>query len=325
MKTLKTNLKVNDNLEIAGEIVPAGTMQRLELSVARLVTGSWLSLPLVVLNGQYEGPSMCLSAAIHGDELNGMEIIRQVISQIDPKTLKGRIIAVPIVNVFGFLEQSRYMPDRRDLNRSFPGSAKGSLTSRLAHLFLDKVMSHCNYAIDLHTGSNHRINLPQIRANLDDPETLNCAEAFAAPIILDAKERDGSLRQAAVKRDITVLLYEAGESHRLNIEAIEVGVAGVLRVMVFLDMLTKQIPKGEKNILKAKTSTWVRAGNSGVFYSDIELGQWVEKGSLVGIVRDTFGETLSKSKATVSGMIIGQVTNPLVNRGDALVHLARAD
>ncbi len=212
----------DNTIEIAKEIIPPGRSLRLDLPVSRLPTQTLLSLPITIVNGVTPGPRLWLSAALHGDELNGVEIIRQVLAKIKPKQLRGTLLAVPIVNVFGFIEQSRYLPDRRDLNRCFPGSENGSLASRLANLFMREIVSHSTHGIDLHTAAINRVNLPQIRGNLKDPETYRCAKAFGTKIIMHANTRDGSLRQAATKKGIPVLLYEAGEALRFNSQAIAI-------------------------------------------------------------------------------------------------------
>ncbi len=310
-------------ITIGGTTVAPGTEQRLELPVARLPTQTMLSLPIHVINGHRQGPCLWLSAAIHGDELNGVEIIRQVLEQVNPKTLQGALIAVPIVNMFGFIEQSRYLPDRRDLNRSFPGSARGSLAGRLAHLFMKEVVSHCSHGIDLHTASNHRVNLPQIRANLDNPETYRCAQAFGAPAMIHANTRDGSLRQAAAKEDISVLLYESGEALRFDADAIAIGVSGVLQVMASLEMLTEPSQQvSGKTSLESRETKWVRASRSGIFHLQIELGQTVTKRQQLGYIADAFGESHRKVQASCDGIIIGFTKNPLVNQGDGIVHIA---
>ncbi len=199
MNSPQTGFAIND------VVVEPGQCQRLELPIARLPTHTMLSLPITIVNGVQPGPRLWLSAAIHGDEINGVEMIRQVLAQVDPGQLKGTLIAVPIVNVFGFIEQSRYLPDRRDLNRSFPGSSRGSLASRLAHLFMQEVVSRCTHGIDLHTASQHRTNWPQIRANLQDRETHRCAQAFGTPVIIHAATRDGGARHF-LERKIRVML-----------------------------------------------------------------------------------------------------------------------
>ena len=313
-------------LVVGGTHVGRGERVRLELPVARLATGNWLSLPVVVVNGQFDGPRLCLSAAVHGDELNGVEIIRQVLGGLEPDELHGAVLAVPVVNVFGFIEGTRYLPDRRDLNRSFPGSVKGSLTAQLANLFMTEIVSRCQYGVDLHTGSNHRTNLPQIRADLSDEETLRLARAFGAPIALNAKLRDGSLRAAASKRGVHMLLYEAGETHRFNKHAVTSGVRGVRRVLAALEMTEEAEKTGEEKleVLRADKSRWLRATRSGIFRAQVGLGDRVTNKQVVGTVSDTFGENERRVRSTLSGIVIGQATNPLVNRGDALLHVAES-
>ena len=308
-------------LKIKGTTVPPGTRQRLEIPAARLPTDTWLSLPIEVVNGARSGPNLWLSAAVHGDELNGVEIIRRVLERLDPKRLAGAVIAVPIVNVFGFISQSRYLPDRRDLNRSFPGSANGSLAARLANLFMTEVVSQCGYGIDLHTGSNHRSNLPQIRANLEDGETRRIAEAFGAPAMVHSSLRDGSLRQAATKRGIHVLVYEAGEPMRFEEGVIELGYRGILRVMSALEMRKQKARRRFAPVVVWNT-TWVRARRGGIFRLGVELGQEVETTHPLGFIADAFGGNRVVVKSPTDGMVIGHTNNPLVTRGDALVHLA---
>lgn len=309
-------------LKISGISVKSGTHQYLEIPVARLPTQTMLSLPVSAINGINSGPRLWLSAAIHGDELNGVEIIRQVLARINPKKLSGVLIAVPIVNVFGFIEQSRYLPDRRDLNRVFPGSARGSLGSRIAHLFMKEVVSQCTHGIDLHTASNHRINLPQIRADLKDVDTHRCASAFGAPVIIHSATRDGSLRQAAANQGNTILLYEAGEALRFEREAIRVGVEGILRVMSLLGMYDSNIDESPLSPVEITRSKWIRASRSGIFHTEVELGQIVKKTQRIGFISDAFGGKNTRINASLDGLVIGYTQNPLVNRGDALFHLA---
>lgn len=309
-------------IQVGGVAVPPGQKQRLEIPVARLPTQTLLSLPMTVVNGSCPGPHLWLSAAIHGDEINGVEIIRQVLAQINPRQLQGALIAVPIVNVFGFIEQSRYLPDRRDLNRSFPGSARGSLASRLAHLFMKEVVGHCTHGIDLHTASHHRINLPQIRANCHNPETYRCAQAFGAPLIIHSAHRDGSLREAAARRNIPVLLYEGGEALRFDEIAIEAGVQGVMRVMSMLGMYAFPPVEPVAVSLEALSSKWIRASRSGILHLEAELGQRVSRKQRLGKILDAFGEKRVEVNAPCDGLVIGYTQNPLVNQGDGIVHVA---
>lgn len=310
-------------IRIGDTEAPPGKRTDIELRAARLPTGTWASLPVTVVRGLRDGPRVWLSAALHGDEINGIEIIRRVLVRLKPRAMSGAVIAAPIVNVFGFLQQSRYLPDRRDLNRSFPGSARGSLAARLAHLFLNEIVEPCTHGIDLHTGSHYRTNYPQIRADLDDPETHRLATAFGAPVMIDAKLRDGSLRAAAVARGKRVLLYEAGEPLRFDRDSIRTGVRGVMSVLAALGM----VEDGNRRIVeswRAKQTTWVRARRAGLLVLEVALGEHVAEGSSVGFVTDAFGGTPSTIPAPVSGTVLGLSTNPIVHRGDAIVHIAHA-
>jgi predicted deacylase len=310
---------------INGVDVPPGTTNRLEIRAARLPTGDWLSLPVIAVHGIEPGPSLWLNAALHGDELNGMQIIREVLDHLDPEKLSGRILAVPIVNLFGFILQTRYLPDRRDLNRHFPGSKRGSLASRLAHLFMREIVARCHYGIDLHTGSLHRTNLPQIRADLEDETTRQIAEAFAAPMMFSARKLRGSLRAAATKKGVSILTYEAGEPLRFDAEAIDVGVAGILRVLDALGM--RELEDDEKDApppsFEAKSTHWLRAARSGVAHLGVRLGQMIEKGDVIGTIADPSGANEKKVRSRRGGLVIGYTNNPLIHQGDALVHLAK--
>ncbi len=312
-------------IEIGGTTIPLTSQKQLELPVARLPTQTLLSLPVTAINGKSEGPILWLSAAIHGDEINGVEIIRQVLRRISPFELTGTLIAAPIVNIYGFIEQSRYLPDRRDLNRSFPGSPRGSLASRLAHLFMEEIVHRSTHGIDLHTASDGRSNLPQIRANLRDPETYRCAKAFGAPATIHSTVRDGSLRQAATQRGIPVLLYEAGEALRFDREAIAVGVEGILQVMATLGMYAYPENSPQRRSIEVEETQWVRAPRSGILLLDIELGQRVEKKESLGTIVDAFGNMNIKVYSPCKGLTIGLTKNPLVNQGNGIIHLAQIE
>ncbi|MCC5899244.1 MAG: succinylglutamate desuccinylase/aspartoacylase family protein [Phormidium sp. BM_Day4_Bin.17] len=310
-------------LKIGGTEVSPHSRQQIELPVARLPTQTPVSLPINVIRGTEEGPVLWVSAAIHGDEINGVEIVRRLMDVVTPQSLRGTVIMVPIVNVFGFIEQSRYLPDRRDLNRCFPGSSRGSLASRLASLFMKEVVSQSTHGIDLHTASDHRVNLPQIRANLQDSETHRCAIAFGTPVVIHSTTRDGSLRQAATKKGIPVLLYEAGEALRFNPQAIQLGVEGVLRVMAALGMYEHPPNATPPPPVEAHKTQWMRSPQGGILLLEVELGQSVQKRHQLGVIVDVFGKVRAKVKAPCDGIIIGMTQNPLVNQGDAIVHLAR--
>ena len=314
-----------NTIEIAKETIPPGGCKRIEIPVSRLPTQTLLSLPVKVVNGVEPGAKLWLSAAIHGDELNGVEIIRQVLEKIQPEKLRGTLITVPIVNVFGFIEQSRYLPDRRDLNRSFPGSETGSLASRLADLFIREIVSNSTHGIDLHTAAIHRTNLPQIRANLEDEETYRCAKAFNPPVMLHSNTRDGSLRQAATKKGIPVLLYESGEALRFDPTAIDFGVRGILKVMECLDMYEFPQQRSEVKSVELQKSKWIRASCGGILHLAISLGQKIAKKQELGFITDAFGENKVVIRSNVNGIAIGYSLNPLVNQGDAIVHLGIID
>ena len=311
----------NTPITVGGVTVRPGRKVQLELPFAKVVTGATEALPIKVINGRARGPHVWLSAAIHGDELNGIQIIRKVLSELDAKTLRGALIAVPIVNPLGFIIQSRYLPDRRDLNRSFPGSARGSTASRLAHLFMTQIVDQCSMGIDLHTATNHRINTPQIRANLDDPDTLKLAKAFGAPFAIHARERDGSLRQAAAEREKKILLYEAGQAHRFDEDAIRVGVNGVMRALRAMGMIDARLPRPPRTTLIRRTR-WVRARRGGIVEVNVKLNERVMIGDTVALISDAFGVRPTQVRATEQGWVIAKSLRPLVNSGDALVHIA---
>jgi predicted deacylase len=313
-----------EGFSIAGTVVAPGTRTTLELPVSSNYSHAPMNLPLQVICGKRPGPRLFVSAALHGDEINGVEIIRRLLRLPLLKRLKGTLLAIPIVNVYGFVNRSRYLPDRRDLNRSFPGSVRGSMAARLADLFLKEIVDQCDYGIDLHTGAIHRDNLPQIRANLDDPETARIANAFHVPVLLNADLRDGSLRQIAAERGIPMLLYEAGEALRFDERAIRAGVKGIIAVMRELDMLPASSRKGRHSEpLVARSTYWVRAERSGILRATAALGTRVRRGENVGVIADPFGEQEDDVHASNNGIIIGRTNLPLVNEGEALFHIAR--
>ncbi|MDX1734656.1 MAG: M14 family metallopeptidase [Halioglobus sp.] len=311
------------SITIGGESVPPGSRTIIDVPVAPMYTHDDLSLTVQAIRGRRAGPTLFISAAIHGDEINGVEIIRRLLQHRALKNLRGTLLAIPIVNVYGFLNHTRYLPDGRDLNRSFPGSAKGSLTGRVAHTFVEEIVSKCSHGIDLHTGSRHRSNFPQIRADLDDPQVLAMTEAFGVPLAIDAKIRDGSLRQCAGDAGIPVILYEAGEALRFEELHIRAGVNGIINVMRSIGMLPPSRSKKQPRspIISSDTS-WVRAPESGVLRTFVPLGDKVEKAQVLGIVADPLGTTESAIYAPDDGVVIGRTNLPLVYEGDATYHLA---
>lgn len=311
------------SIHIADAEIRPGERLHMEIPVGGLPTQTPLGIPLEVVNGTQAGPCLWLSAALHGDEVNGVEIVRELLDRIDPMTLRGAVIAVPIVNVFGFIHQSRYFPDRRDLNRSFPGSATGSLAARVARIFLEEIVSRCTHGIDLHTGPDGRYNFPHLRANLADPETRRCAEAFAAPLMMSSKAPTGSLRHTVASRQIPILVFEGGEARRFDDHAVAYGLAGIMRVMKELDMIDDVIDPPTLTPLQTKSTKWIRARRSGVLRLNVESGQFVEKRQLLGTIGDVFERQSTPVKAPHSGMIISHVTHPLVHQGDAIMHIAK--
>lgn len=312
----------NDTLTFGEYVIAAGERKSIELPVTDLYTHTTLTMPIQVIRGKRQGPTLFVSAAIHGDEINGIEIVRRVLDYKGLDKLRGTLIAVPIVNVQGFLAQTRYTPDRRDLNRSFPGNRKGSVAGRLAHLFVEEIVSKSDCGIDLHTAAIHRDNLPQIRAKLDDPETKALAEAFGAAVTMNANLRDGSLRHYAAEHGIPMLLYEAGEALRFDESCIRIGMRGVLNVMRQLGMLPKKKNKKQSSSEIAHSSHWVRAERSGILRAKAALGTHVKKGQFLGTISDPFGMQEETISSPYRGIIIGCTNLPLLHEGDAVFHIA---
>jgi uncharacterized protein len=316
---------VGEAMTIGGIRVAPGERRGISLPAGMLHTHLPVEMPVWVINGRRPGPRLFISAAIHGDELNGIEIIRRIRSR-SLAGLRGTLLLVPVVNVFGLLNHARYLPDRRDLNRSFPGSERGSLAARLAHLFMSEIVDRCTHGIDLHTGAVHRSNLPQVRAQLDDPETRTLALAFGAPVVLDSQLRDGSLREAAAERGIPTLIYEAGEALRFDELSIRMGVAGIVEVMRQLDMLPARARRTRPaQPVVADSSHWVRAPEGGILRTTVRLGQRVAAGQQLGKVSDPIGVQEYPVTASHAGIVIGRNSLPLVNEGDALFHVARVE
>lgn len=282
-------------------------------------------MPVHVIRSFTDGPIVFLSAAIHGDELNGVEIIKEVMSTLSKVDIVGTVIAVPIVNVFGFNNQSRYLPDRRDLNRSFPGSAKGSLAARMAHMFVKEIVSKCTHGIDFHTGAIHRSIYPQIRVNMKSGTALDFAKAFGAPIILNSDVKDGSLRETGKKNGVVTMVYEAGQALRFEDEAIKIGKQGCLNALHSIGVYPKKPSKikntlGKSSIL-IQDSFWVRSPMGGTLRLKAKLGQFVKAGEKIGEISGPFGQKIEDVLSTHEGYIIGVNHLPLVTIGTAIVHI----
>lgn len=308
---------------LGGTEVVAGERVTINLPMARLYTHTKITLPVHVVHGRQAGPTLFVSATIHGDEIIGVEIIRRLLANKAMNHLKGTLLAAPVVNPFGFILRSRYLPDRRDLNRCFPGTPKGSLAARIAHLFVQEIVSRSTHGIDLHTGSNYRSNLPQIRTSLDNEENMRLARAFGTPMIIHAETRDGSLREAVANRGIPMLLYEAGEALYFNEQAIRSGVRGIINVMRAIGMLPADRKTRKQEPIISRKTSWVRASKSGVFFKQVSLGTLVRQNEMLGIINDPLGDEKEDIRAPFTGVIIGQLTLPLVHEGDALVNLAQ--
>ncbi len=314
-------------IRVGGTTVQPGSRAEVELEIGRQATGARLTVPVIVVHGAQPGPRVWITAAIHGDEINGVEIIRRVVEGLEPAEMRGTLLALPVVNVLGFMTGSRYLPDRRDLNRSFPGSARGSLASRIANLVMGEVVEGSDVGIDLHTGSDHRTNLPQLRGDFDDERTKSLAEAFGAPVLIHSSTRDGSLRRAAADRGCAVLLYEAGEAWRFDETAIRVGVSGCLRVLATVGTIEDDfdVPDAGPPPMESRRSHWIRARRSGIALHWTSCGDLVTKGQVVGRIHDAFGNRLCDITSNEPGLVVGQALDPVVNQGDALLHVAILD
>ena len=311
-------------IEIDGHIIDPGTAADVTIPVSREVSGFTANLMLRVINGVRPGPTVFISGAVHGDEIIGTAIIQRLAERIAPDTLAGAVILVPVVNIYGFLSNSRYLPDRRDLNRSFPGSSKGSLAGQLAQCFLENVIEKSSLGIDIHSAAIHRYNLPQIRIAEDDPYLTELAMAFGAPVIVESPLRVGSMRELARSRGVPMLLLEAGEALRFDRLSIDIGTHGVLRVLAHLKM--QEWDDGMDGVgtpARTNSSTWVRAPRGGVAHFVHESGDTVRAGDVLAQVSGLFGEESADVIAPVDGIVIGHATLPVVNQGDALFHIAK--
>lgn len=314
------------SITIANEVIKAGESRCVKLALAMLYTSTPIEVPVYVFHGKKEGPILFITAAIHGDEINGVEIIRRLHHAPHIKRLRGTLITIPVVNVYGFMLHSRYLPDRRDLNRQFPGSEQGSMASKLAHLIMTEIVEHSTHGIDLHTGAIHRSNYPQVRFCQQSEQSALMAEAFATPVIVPSNIRDGSLRYATDNINIPMIVYEAGEALRFDEFAVKMGVRGVLKVMKYLDMLSpsqgKHMSKKKSEVALAKSTFWIRAEASGMMLECKALGAKVSKNELLCLIVDPLGDNKVRICSPCEGLIIGKTNIPLVNEGDALFHVA---
>lgn len=309
--------------KIGGHVIETGKRRTVDVPVSMLSDHTPVNLSVHVIHGKKPGPVLFVSAAIHGDEVIGVEIVRRLLKARALKAMAGTLLAIPIVNTFGFHNHSRYLPDRRDLNRCFPGLSEGSMASRLAHIFMDEVVRRSDVGIDLHSAAIHRSNLPQIRLSPGNADLAELGRAFGAPVIVPSRLREGSLRMAADEAGVDMLLYEGGEGLRFDELAARAGVSGILRVMKHLGMIAgKGVPKVRHAPVLASESRWFRAPAGGVFRGYVAIGKAVSPGDVLGVISDPFGEVEHEVVTDMRGIVIGRSNMPTVYEGDALFHIA---
>lgn len=307
-------------ITIAGHRIKPGEEKMVSLSIAKLPSRTPIDTPIIVSRSEKDGPTLLLLAGLHGDEINGVEILRQLIVRKLNRPDVGTTICIPVMNIYGFINYSREVPDGKDINRSFPGSAKGSLASLMAYHVMKDILPIIDFGVDFHTGGAHRANYPQVRCLLDDPVNRELATAFNPPFILDSKYREKSLRKMAGKHNKRIIVYEAGESQRFDELAINEGIAGARRLMKHLGMAATA-PEVKREPVVLHKSAWLRAHTAGIFHASVTNGAWVKKNQRVGTITDPFGEFEVKLKAPASGYVIGLNHNPVTNHGDALLHI----
>lgn len=301
--------------------VPRGRRSLRTLHSGHLPSGTSIDTPVFVIRGRRDGPTMWISGGIHGDEICGIEVVRRTVASLDPREVSGILLAVPVVNLLSFLGESRYLPDRRDLNRAFPGSARGSLAARVAHAFMSDVVGPSELGIDFHSGSDHRFNHPQIRIDLSDEGSLEIGRVFGAPFLVDATERDGSLRAASRAAGKRILLFEGGEPHRFDSDVIATAVRGTRRVMHHMGMIEEDAVPPTQSVTVVRKTRWVRARRSGLFLADVAPGQAVERGQPIGRLTDVDSVRERPVMAPADGWILGLTRKPVVHQGNALANL----
>jgi uncharacterized protein len=303
---------------------PIGKLHRENIPTARLPSGTVIEIPIFSYRASKNGPTLLLMAGMHGDEINGVEIMRRIIAKNLYKVKHGRVICIPVFNVFGFINFSREVPDGKDVNRSFPGVKNGSLASQFAYFLTSEIIPHVDYGIDFHTGGKLINNHPQIRTMMEDEENRALAKAFAAPFTINSPYRDKSLRKEASKSGKRILVYEAGESLKLRKPAIDEGLNGMKRVMKHLGMID-DAPEQTKTQVIVQKSSWTRAKIAGIHYAQVRNGAAVKKGDVMGVISDPYGEYEKQVKATHDCHILSINNNPVVNRGDALFHFGYSE
>ncbi|WP_067029805.1 succinylglutamate desuccinylase/aspartoacylase family protein [Allomuricauda sp. CP2A] len=315
--------KENKTITINGEAIAPGENKLLQLNIARLPTGTLIDIPVHVFNGKKAGPTVLVQAGLHGDEINGVETLRRMLQENHFAIKKGGVIVVPILNIFGFIHFSRDVPDGKDVNRSFPGRKTGSLASRIAYAYTEQILPQVDFGIDLHTGGSQRHNHPQARYTSGDSKSELLAKAFNAPFYFPSKLITGSFRKATYKMGIPTMVYESGESMRFDEKAITIGMQGIQNVFTYLGMKAKGTNLKQGPSIHLKSTRWIRAPRAGMFIPQIENGQSVKKGEVLGLVTDTFARKNKKVKAPFDGHIICINHQAVINQGDALFHIGR--
>ena len=312
------------NLLILGESIKLGESKTIDMEIARLHTTTKLKIPVIIERSKIDGPTVLFSAGIHGDEINGVEVVRQIITQKINKPKIGTIICIPIVNMFGFVNKSREFPDGRDLNRVFPGSKSGSLASRFAHHLVTEILPKVDYSVDFHAGGASRFNAPQIRIVPNDDNLKQLADIFDAPFTLYSKNIAGSFRNAGSKMGVKMLLFEGGKSLDINNQVATEAINGVKRLLLYLQMLEDkmEVSQQEKPTIYIEKSGWVRAKCSGLLHDGNLIGQLVKKGQVLGKITDPFGKFEQKVKVPHDGYIINANHSPIVYEGDAIYHIS---
>jgi predicted deacylase len=312
----KATLKAKSRVRLLGAEVAPGTRKRLTWTSGAAMEGFVSPVPVIVLNGKGPGPVLCLTAAVHGDELNGIEVVRRVLDDIDVEDLNGAVIGAPIVNIQGFYRGTRYLPDRRDLNRYFPGNPRGSAATRMAHSFFTEIVKNCSALIDLHTGSLNRTNLPQVRADLRGARVERMTRAFGATVVLHSVGDRGSLRRAASEAGIPAVTFEMGEPMRVQPEQVEHGAKAIETLMYSLGMTRQRRYWGDPEPVYY-ASKWVRVDHGGILFSDVALGERVSEGELLGVVTDPISNQQHRVYAPTGGRILGMALNQVVLPGFA--------
>lgn len=309
--------------EISGHLIPAGETREIYLKVSESFLSSNIQIPITVVRGWNPGPTAFVIAAIHGDEINGVDIVRRLIFDLDHHHLRGTLIAIPVANIPGFLAQSRYLPYHRDLNRHFPGKNRGNNAERMAHRLFHEVILKCDFGIDLHTAADGRMNLPHVRGDMSHPRVRTLARAFGATVLLDTPGQKGALRREATDAGVPTILFEAGETRKFSRKVSEEGLKGVLNVLMETGMWQGKKPKAPPFQVIVKSSDWIRTEKGGILNLEAKPGDLVYRRDVIGEVLNPFGKTVTEVRSSTTGIVIGVTTAPLAIPGTAIVHVAK--